>query len=162
MEDNLKSKRYILLVEDDENHAELVRRHLPSDWDLIHKGDSDDAVKWLKQVCAGGNGQTIPDLILLDWKFEGQSLQGVGVLEHLKTNAEARKLNLHRLPIVVLTTSAESKDICDAFSFYANSYIVKPKPDSAMGWKELLAGVDHYWNYLDLHLRAKPRPAAHL
>jgi CheY-like chemotaxis protein len=148
---------WILLVEDQEDHAEMVRRNLPKGWECQHLENAADAIDWLSQAYHGTNGHGIPDLIFLDWRFDGQDQQGRDVLKCLKTHENSRALNLHRLPIVVLTTSDQPQDIAEAFGSYANSYLVKPKPGNIEGWRELLKDVIHYWHQLDLHELAKPK-----
>lgn len=156
-------KRTILLVEDNEDHAELVRRAVDDQWQIKHLQTGEEAIEWLLGACQGQQDKEIPDLILLDWRLDNQPMQGIDVLHRLKKEEDAIALNLHRLPIVILTTSDDERDVCQAFSIYANSYLVKPPrkdKGNTEAWKHLLEEVDRYWHQLDKHIVAKPKPGA--
>jgi two-component system response regulator len=114
----------ILLVEDDEDHAELVfrclREQLPHaqvnhvrdgqaalDY-LLRRGDYEDPAR-----------SPLPELILLDLRLP--LVDGLSVLEEVKRSPELR-----RVPAVVLTTSDAPKDLQRAYASHVNSYLVKP------------------------------------
>ena len=60
-----------------------------------------------------------PDLILLDWNLPRKN--GREVLAEIKADHD-----LHRIPVVVLTTSESEEDIYQAYDLHANCYISKP------------------------------------
>jgi len=114
----------ILLIEDNENDAELAIRALQKNnvaRHIIHLKDGEDALDFLF-----GNGRYIrrninnkPRVILLDLKMP--KVSGLEVLEQIKTNELTKKI-----PVVMLTSSKEHPDVEKAYSLGANSYIVKP------------------------------------
>lgn len=139
----------ILLVEDDLNDVLLIKRafnraNLLSPLHVVNDGDS--AVDYLAGSDQYGDRSLhpLPALILLDLKLPRRS--GLEVLEWLKQQPELR-----RLPVVVLTSSKENKDIDRAYDLNANSYLVKPvAPDALL---EMVKMLDLYW----LTLNEKPR-----
>jgi two-component system response regulator len=70
-----------------------------------------------------------PDLILLDLNLPRKD--GREVLEELKSDPESR-----RIPIVVLTTSAEERDVLQAYDRHVNAYVRKP-----VQFEEFIAAV---------------------
>lgn len=121
MTDNLHT---ILLVEDDPNDVLLIQRafrksNVGNPIQVV--GDGEEAIAYLS-----GQGPypdreryPLPLLLLLDLKLPRKS--GFEVLEWLR-----QQPGLKRLPVVVLTSSAETPDINRAYDLGANSYLVKP------------------------------------
>lgn len=111
----------ILLVEDNPNDMELalhaLRRHHLSN--RIHVArDGEEALTFL----FGDEGQSTqhrPKVILLDLKLP--KVDGIEVLRRIKGNEQTRKI-----PVVVLTSSREERDIVNSYDLGVNSYIVKP------------------------------------
>lgn len=107
----------ILLVEDNPNDAELAIRALKKNNlanNLIHLEDGQEALDYLYD-----EGNEMPKLILMDVKMP--RVDGIEVLRKLKSD-EKRKI----IPVVMLTSSKEDKDIIDAYNLGVNAYIVKP------------------------------------
>lgn len=78
----------------------------------------------------------LPDLVLLDLKLP--CLNGLEVLSWIRRNSPRRYL-----PVLILTSSRERRDIEQAFSRGANSYMVKPQ--EAEDLVDLLRSVCHFW-----------------
>lgn len=109
----------ILLVEDNPLDVDLTLRafqrcNLTNP--ILIARDGEEALAWISRWEAG---ETMPLLILLDLNMP--RIDGLTVLRTLKTHASLRSI-----PIVVLTTSQEERDIQNAYDAGANSYIVKP------------------------------------
>lgn len=77
-----------------------------------------------------------PKLILLDLKMP--KVNGIEALKQLKSNPETQ-----HIPVVVLTSSKEAIDIKTAYTFGANSYIVKPVDFE--GFEEAVGEIGLYW-----------------
>jgi two-component system response regulator len=113
----------ILLVEDDETHAMLIIRSFESM--RIEKiywvCDGEEAMDYLlhREAFADRKKSPRPDLILLDLKIP--KLDGHEVLRRIKNLDE-----LKAIPVVVLTTSHNERDLRKAYLNHANSYLVKP------------------------------------
>jgi two-component system response regulator len=107
----------ILLVEDSQHDAELTIRALKKNNlanHLLHLDDGQEALDFLFNAENG-----LPKLILLDLKMP--KVDGIEVLRRLKAD-EKRKV----IPVVMLTSSKEERDIVESYKLGVNAYIVKP------------------------------------
>jgi DNA-binding response OmpR family regulator len=121
----LVSKRIILLVENDNNDALLVRRALRDAAvldEVIHLPDGEDAIAYLNgDVPYSDRDQyPLPILVLLDLKMP--KLTGFDVLAWLQTHSELGTT----IPVIVLTGSHDPDDPLKAKSLGAVGYEVKP------------------------------------
>ena len=110
----------ILLVEDSLEDAEMTIRALKKNGlanNLLHLEDGEEALNYL--FAPPSSGQKLPKMILLDLKMP--KVGGIEVLEKLKGDEK-----LKRIPVVVLTSSKEERDIMDTYRLGVNAYIVKP------------------------------------
>jgi two-component system response regulator len=136
-----KDQRSILLVEDDPDDTELtvhaLQKHAGID-EVVVKHDGVDAIDYLlaQGPYAGRDPQLLPRLVLLDLKLP--RLDGLEVLRRLR--AEPRTA---MLPVVVLTSSREEKDIVESYRCGANSYIRKPVDFDR--FIEAVRQVEQYW-----------------
>ncbi|MEP2669733.1 MAG: response regulator [Cyclobacteriaceae bacterium] len=108
----------ILLIEDNPDDAELAIRALKKKNlanNLLHISDSEEALEYL----FGKGNNTYPKLILLDLKMP--KIDGIQVLRKIKGDPEKKVI-----PVVMLTSSKEEKDIVDSYNLGVNAYIVKP------------------------------------
>jgi two-component system response regulator len=114
----------ILLVEDNPYDAELTHRALSSKG-LAHKlltcPDGVEALDFLfgQGEYAGRNLAERPKVIFLDLKLP--RLNGLEVLQRIKSDDRTRTI-----PVVVLTSSQEERDIAKSYDLGVNSYMVKP------------------------------------
>ena len=110
----------ILLVEDDPDHEALAIRALrkanvANEIHVAHDGA--EALEYLN--VAASAAKTMPQLVLLDLKLP--KVDGLEVLRRIRS---ADKTAL--LPVVILTSSDEEKDIVSSYRLGVNSYIRKP------------------------------------
>jgi two-component system response regulator len=108
----------ILLIEDNPDDAELTIRTLKKHNlanHLLHLQDGEEALKFL----FSDHFNNIPKLILLDIKMP--KVDGIEVLKRIKSDP-TKKI----IPIVILTSSKEERDIIDSYNLGVNAYIVKP------------------------------------
>ncbi|MBD2740160.1 response regulator [Coleofasciculus sp. FACHB-1120] len=131
----------ILLVEDDSNDVFLIQRafrkaNLLNPLQVVENGEA--AVFYLagKQPYSDRDRYPLPALILLDLKLPRKS--GLEVLEWLRQQPD-----LKRLPVVVLTSSEENRDINRAYDLGANSYLVKPVAFEAL--LDMVKTLNSYW-----------------
>ena len=108
----------ILLIEDNPDDAGLTIRALKKHNlanNLLHLQDGEEALNYLFSERLNA----IPKVILLDLKMP--KVDGIEVLRRLKAD-ERKKI----IPVVVLTSSKEERDIVESYKLGVNAYIVKP------------------------------------
>ncbi|RMD94794.1 MAG: response regulator [Calditrichaeota bacterium] len=114
----------ILLAEDDEGHAILIKDALSENGllnQIDHVHDGQEALDYLY----GRNGfedkglAAKPDIILLDINMP--RVDGLEVLERIKKDD-----NLKNIPVIMLTTTNNQREIDRSYKLGANSYITKP------------------------------------
>ena len=128
--------RPILLVEDNPMDVDLTirafaRHKLANPIEVARDGE--EALAYLARWNAD---DPLPVVILLDLKLP--KLDGIEVLRHIKVHPQFRML-----PVVILTTSAEDRDVQAAYELGANSYIVKPVEFEK--FLEVAAHIELYW-----------------
>lgn len=133
--------RTILLVEDETGDQELIRRALAEGVvakELHVARDGEEALDYLLGRAANADGKCrpLPDLILLDLNLP--RLDGRQFLARVKADPYLR-----RIPVVVLTTSQQERDIVQSYEAGASSYIVKPTSVDAS--LRLARVLEAYW-----------------
>lgn len=136
----LPTDRPILLVEDNPMDVDLtrrafIRRKVNHPIEVARDGE-----EVLTFISSWGEQRPIPILILLDLKLP--KVDGLEVLHYLKTHPR-----FHVIPVVVLSTSTEDRDIQVAYREGANSFIVKP-----VDFDQFMQIVEHiqiYWCLLN-------------
>jgi two-component system, response regulator len=131
----------ILLVEDNEAHAELVMRGMRDQRvanRIFHVLDGEQALDYL--FCRGkfSDSKTCkrPNLILLDLRLP--RIDGLEVLKIIKENPD-----FLRIPVVILTSSDAEADIAKSYDYHANSYVVKPLDFKT--FTRLMEDLGFYW-----------------
>ncbi len=135
----------VLLVEDRPEDAEITiralkRRNFP--YQIFHLKNGAEALDFL--FCAGDyihrNSDIPPRVIILDLKLP--KVSGLEILQKIKSDMRTRKI-----PVVMLTSSKEGKDVEDSYRLGANSYIVKPIDFDE--YSEAVSSVVAYWLQLN-------------
>ncbi len=124
----------LLLVEDDEVDAMTVKRSLEENGvvdRVVHMTNGEDALAYLRSEV-----NETPCLILLDLNMP--KMGGIEFLEEAKKHPSIR-----RIPIVVLTTSDEGRDVLGSFEHSVAGYMVKPVqyPEFA----KTIEAISDYW-----------------
>ncbi len=131
----------ILLVEDNEDHAELICRSF-EEHQVLNKlklvRDGAEALDYLFQrdLYTDPSTSPRPHIILLDLRLP--KVDGLEVLRQIKES----KL-LRNIPVVVLTSSEANKDINKAYAHHVNSYLVKPVDFDK--FTKLMKDLGFYW-----------------
>lgn len=110
----------ILLVEDNPKDVELTLHALKKNnlGNRVHVArDGAEALDFFNVAPSGSSPH--PKLVLLDLKLP--RIDGLEVLRRLKSNPETKTI-----PVVVLTSSTQDKDIVDSYNLGVNSYLRKP------------------------------------
>jgi two-component system response regulator len=130
----------VLLVEDNEDDYEAAVRSLkknhfvnPVQWCK----NGQDGIDYLRHAGAyANNNDPVPGLILLDLNMPG--IDGRGMLKMIKEDQK-----LCTIPVVVLTTSSDTKDVEQCYQLGANTYIQKPV--SFEGLVGAIRTMKEYW-----------------
>src|SRR5260370_6720077 len=139
------SERNILLVEDNPNDEELTLRALKKN-NILNKvivvSDGAEALDYLfaRGAYASRDPAEMPQLVLLDLNLP--KVGGLEVLQSLRAD-ERTKL----IPIVILTSSREDRDLIAGYTRGANSYIVKPV--DFLQFSEAVPQLGLYWLVLN-------------
>jgi CheY-like chemotaxis protein len=134
----------ILLAEDNANDAELTlasleEHHLAND--VVHVQNGEEALHYLKR-----QGRYIdrpdgnPAVILLDLKMP--KVDGLEVLREIKATE-----SLKSVPVVMLTSSREEKDLVTSYKLGVNAYVVKPVDFAEFG--EAVKSLGFFWALLN-------------
>ena len=138
-------ERTILLVEDKLDDVELTLRSLKKHNitnEVVVAHDGAEALEYLfaTGAYAGRDASVMPTVILLDLKMP--KVDGLEVLRRLRAD-ERTKL----LPVVIVTSSKEEKDMMNGYSLGANSYVRKPV--DFVQFSEAVKQLGLYWLLLN-------------
>ena len=116
--------KVILLVEDNPDDVALTERALKKNNiinTVVVAHDGQEALDFLTGTGAfeGAATDELPEVVLLDLKLP--KVNGLEVLRAIRNDERT-----HRLPVVILTSSVEERDIVSSYDLGANSYIRKP------------------------------------
>ena len=142
----------ILLVEDNAADAELTLRalrknNLANQIHLAHDGEEALDFLFCRGAHAARSFDAGPDLILLDLKLP--KVDGLEVLQEVKADPRTRAI-----PIVILTSSKEERDLVKSYRLGVNSYIQKPV--NFAEFQDVVRQLGMYW----LLTNSKPPAAA--
>jgi len=130
----------ILLVEDNPLDAELTLRALKKGGlanRLLWLKDGEQALDYLFRRGAYAEREEVhPRLVLLDLKMP--RVDGIEVLRSIKQDERTR-----RIPVVIMTSSQEERDVAHSYDMGANSYVVKPVDFSAFA--DIARQAGFYW-----------------
>jgi len=126
VEDHTLTRKTILLVEDDTSDAELtllaLRRSNISNKVIVAR-DGEEALEFLQGRGEGASSEhgleQLPAVVLLDLKLP--RLSGLEVLRQIRADPRTKTV-----PVVILTSSSQEKDVVEGYELGANSFICKP------------------------------------
>ena len=126
----------ILIVEDRATDIDLTKRafakrHLLNPIQVARDGE--EALAYMDRWRAG---EPLPVFILLDLRLP--KISGLEVLRELKNHSTYSKI-----PVIVLTTSSEDRDVQEAYKLGCNSYILKPVEFNK--FIEVASQIEVYW-----------------
>ena len=130
----MRNSKSILLIEDDQVDAMTVKRALKDlrlPHELIHSENGEAALVYLKAETSKH-----PGVILVDLNMP--KMNGIEFLKNIKSDPELKKI-----PVVVLTTSRNEKDVVESFEFSVAGYMVKPADYKK--FMEAIKVIHDYW-----------------
>jgi CheY-like chemotaxis protein len=144
---NSTSEVEILLVEDSAEDAHLTLRALRSHNlanRVFHVRDGAEALDFVfaKGAYAWRNVANVPRVIFLDLKLP--KVDGLQVLERIRSEDGSPIKNV---PVVILTSSKEERDVVESYKLGVNSYIVKPVEFDKFA--EAVSDLGMYWLLLN-------------
>ena len=137
MNDSLHTAR-VLLVEDDQAHADLIRMSFEDNGlnlDVQHVSDGAQAIEYLTRTGEYTKAHR-PDFIMLDINLP--KMNGHEVLQRIKSDER-----LKTIPVIMLTTSNDERDRMQAYQHHANSYLIKPTEFQM--FQDLVHDVRAFW-----------------
>jgi two-component system, response regulator len=145
----------ILLVEDNQDDMDLALHALRREKlaNRIHVArDGEEALDFL--FCRGAFAERLfevpPKLVLLDLKLP--KIDGMEVLRQVKSDPRTKNI-----PVVIMTSSKEERDLAEGYNLGANSYIQKPVDFDT--FRETIKSVGLYWLVINQPL---PEITAHV
>ncbi|MHC4149893.1 MAG: response regulator [Planctomycetota bacterium] len=135
----MRNSKPILLVEDDDVDAMTAKRALGDlriTNPLVHAANGEQALRYLRD-----ENNKKPCLILLDLNMP--KMNGIEFLKTVKVDD-----GLRQIPVVVLTTSRNEKDIVESFELSAAGYVVKPADYKK--FVEAIRAINLYWALSEL------------
>ena len=131
----------ILLVEDDPRDLEMTLHALQSDHvnnriEVARDGEEALDFVFCRGPFSGRSPESQPKLILLDLKLP--KVDGLEVLREIRATPETRSI-----PVVILTSSAEQRDIVETYKLGVNSYIQKPV--NSAQFRQTVTTLGYYW-----------------
>jgi two-component system, response regulator len=137
----------LLLVEDNPNDVELILH-------VFKKYNLDNSIKVARdgaealEFLSSGDAHSLPRVILLDLKLP--KVNGLEVLGKVKSDSRTKSI-----PVVVLTSSREDRDLSACYELGVNSYIVKPVDSTK--FTEAVRQLGLYWLGLNERQHALPQ-----
>lgn len=146
----------ILLVEDNQNDSDLAihaLRHENLANNIFVARDGEEALDFLfcRGLFAGRSFHSPPRLVLLDLKLP--KVDGIEVLRQVKSDSRTSTI-----PIVILTSSKEDRDLMMSYGLGVNSYIQKPVDFDQ--FRNTVKTVGLYWLVVNQQLNGGRKPIA--
>jgi len=135
----------ILLVEDNEDDVALTMRaleknHLENEVEIVRDGQEALDLLFRRGEYASRPKEDLPELVLLDLKVP--RVDGLEVLRQIRASPLTQFL-----PVVVLTSSSQERDVVQSYQLGANSYVQKPVDFDA--FIEATRQLGMYWLVLN-------------
>jgi chemotaxis family two-component system response regulator Rcp1 len=136
--DNTQKERLILVIDDQQEHLQIIEQVLANSTipcQVVSIPNSSQAIDFLRH--RGNYHQASrPDLILLDAHLPDGNSQAV--LLEVKTDDALR-----RIPIIVLSPTADQSNVINSYQLQCNSYVIKPQ--DLINLTEVIQVIESFW-----------------
>lgn len=136
----MKDNDFILMIEDSEDDFEIISRGLKSvglDVPISWYRRTKDVLEYFDELAfSKDNKVAIPRIIILDLNMPG--MDGRSILSIIKSNRR-----LKSIPVIILSTSVNKKDIDYCYAEGANTYV--PKPLRFQKLQDICKSLKDYW-----------------
>jgi len=131
----------ILLIEDNDSDVWMIKDAVKNSRVIEHCHVVNDGIEALKFLNKEGefSKSALPDLILLDINLPKKD--GFEVLAELKSNS-----CLHKIPVIIITSSSNIEHIKKSYNMFANCYIVKPGEPKE--FEEMVRSIESFWGQI--------------
>jgi len=139
----------ILIVDDSPKDVELTiaalaEKNLANE--VVVAEDGEEALDYLYMRGKFADKNGLPAIILLDIKMP--KMDGIEVLKHIRSNPQFKSI-----PVIMVTSSHEERDLVESYSLGANSYVVKPV--DIVQFIDAIKVLGIYWAVIN---QSPPRP----
>jgi len=131
-------QKHIMVIEDNPGDVTLIQDLLDdagADYRMSVSDDGAHAIDTLNMARLNVK-HDLPDLILLDLNLPNKS--GIEILETIKTDSI-----LKRIPVIVLTSSTDKRDILATYHLHANCYL--NKPTNIEDFTRMIKLINDFW-----------------
>ena len=141
--------RKILLIDDNPHDLELALSALGEtqadgvEYRVDVAGSGEEAIERMHLALRGSHSE-LPDLVLLDLKMP--QMDGLAVLDAIRADE-----GLRDIPVVMLSTSGEDRDIRESYEHGASAYVIKPMDFKQ--FREAMHTIRAFWTTLNRHPR---------
>lgn len=126
----------ILLVEDNPGDIRLIQEAFKLTDQEITLQTTANGSRAMNLLRQHATDDTLPDFVFLDMNLPGQD--GCEILESIRNDSQ-----LHRLPVIMLTSSEAEEDIARCYKSNANAYLTKPVTSD--DFRSLVTAVEKFW-----------------
>jgi CheY-like chemotaxis protein len=129
----------MMIIEDSTEDFEAILRALGTagtDANIVHSSDGDEALERMRSIASSDVADELPQVILLDLNLPGTD--GRDILLEIKADERLRSI-----PVVVLTTSTNPRDVAECYGNGANGYCVKGSDRAT--FTETIHAIKQFW-----------------
>ena len=148
----MSRRSFVVLMAEDNQHDVVATRRAWKKNNILNPlhivSDGEECLDYLHQQgkYSEPGSAPRPGILLLDLKMP--RMDGLAVLKHIREDEALGDKGLHRLPVIILTTSREEEDRIRSYDLGANAYVVKPV--GFQNLSEAVRTINLFWELVEL------------